>query len=52
MVTILRRQGLDRVLVNEAADWGKSDPLLTRHTGDAVLTASFSEDDVDKGAMA
>src|SRR5690606_29036131 len=28
MVTILQERGLDRVLVNSAADWGRSDPLM------------------------
>lgn len=48
MVAILQRRGLDRVLVNSAADWGRSDPLRTRATGEAMLAAGFSEDDVDK----
>lgn len=47
MVTILRRYGLARMLVNSAADWGRSDPLLTLRTGEAMLAAGFSEDDVD-----
>jgi predicted metal-dependent TIM-barrel fold hydrolase len=48
MVAILQRRGLDRVLVNSAADWGRSDPLTTAATGRAMLEAGFSEDDVDK----
>jgi predicted metal-dependent TIM-barrel fold hydrolase len=48
MVEILRALGLDRMLVNSAADWGRSDPLLTRRTGEAMLEAGFSEDDVDR----
>ncbi|NBH01811.1 TatD family hydrolase [Amycolatopsis sp. SID8362] len=48
MVAILREYGTERVLVNSAADWGKSDPLKTRKTGDAMLAAGFSEDDVDQ----
>ncbi|MEV4994488.1 TatD family hydrolase [Streptomyces niveus] len=48
MVSVLRNHGTDRVLVNSAADWGKSDPLKTRKVGDAMLAAGFSEDDVDK----
>ena len=48
MVAILQEHGLDRVLVNSAADWGRSDPLLTRYTGEAMLTAGFSDDDVDR----
>lgn len=47
MVAILQEYGTERVLVNSAADWGKSDPLKTRKTGDAMLAAGFSEDDVD-----
>ncbi|MCG5219351.1 TatD family hydrolase [Streptosporangium soli] len=48
MVAILREHGLDRMLVNSAADWGVSDPLLTRVTADAMLDAGFSPDDVDR----
>jgi predicted metal-dependent TIM-barrel fold hydrolase len=48
MVAILREYGLERVLVNSAADWGRSDPLLTRQTGEALLAAGFGEDDVDR----
>lgn len=52
MVAILQRRvemgrGLDRVLVNSAADWGRSDPLKTAKTGAAMLEAGFSDDDVD-----
>jgi uncharacterized protein len=48
MVRILEARGLDRVLVNSAADWGHSDPLTTAETGAAMRTAGFSADDVDK----
>jgi predicted metal-dependent TIM-barrel fold hydrolase len=48
MVAILQRRGLDRVLVNSAADWGRSDPLKTAKTGAAMLEAGFSADDVDR----
>ena len=48
MVEILRRWGTERMLVNSAADWGRSDPLLTRATGEAMLLAGFSDDDVDQ----
>ena len=47
MVRILREYGLDRKLVNSAADWGHSDPLKTRKTGDAMRAAGFSIDEVD-----
>ncbi|MFC0532522.1 TatD family hydrolase [Phytohabitans kaempferiae] len=48
MVKILQEYGLERMLVNSAADWGRSDPLLTRATADAMLAAGFSDDDVDR----
>jgi predicted metal-dependent TIM-barrel fold hydrolase len=48
MVAILRDYGPDRILVNSAADWGRSDPLLTLRTGEAMLAAGFAEDDVDR----
>jgi predicted metal-dependent TIM-barrel fold hydrolase len=47
MVGLLRRHGTERMLVNSAADWGRSDPLLTRATGEAMLAAGFTDDDVD-----
>jgi predicted metal-dependent TIM-barrel fold hydrolase len=47
MVEILKRHGTERILVNSAADWGKSDPLLTVATATAMLDAGFSADDVD-----
>ncbi|WP_030023185.1 TatD family hydrolase [Streptomyces monomycini] len=48
MVRILRLHGTGRVLVNSAADWGRSDPLTTRRVGEAMLAAGFTEDDVDQ----
>ncbi|GAA4412320.1 TatD family hydrolase [Actinokineospora soli] len=48
MVAILQEYGTDRVLVNSAADWGRSDPLKTVKTARAMLDAGFSESDVDK----
>jgi predicted metal-dependent TIM-barrel fold hydrolase len=48
MVAILQEHGLERMLVNSAADWGRSDPLLTLRTGEAMLAAGFSDDDVDR----
>ena len=37
MVRILQQYGLERMLVNSAADWGRSDPLLTAKTGVAMV---------------
>ncbi|MEV6353132.1 TatD family hydrolase [Streptomyces hydrogenans] len=48
MVTVLRTFGTERVLVNSAADWGRSDPLKTREVADAMLAAGFTDDDVDR----
>lgn len=48
MVKIIQIHGTERILVNSAADWGRSDPLLTRRTGEAMLAAGFTEDDVDR----
>lgn len=47
MVAILREYGLQRKIVNSAADWGRSDPLKTRYTGQAMLEAGYTESDVD-----
>ncbi len=48
MVAILQRYGTARMLVNSAADWGRSDPLRTYATGQAMLAAGFTDDDVDQ----
>ncbi len=48
MVAILSEYGTDRMIVNSAADWGRSDPLKTYKTGLAMLEAGFTESDVDK----
>ncbi|AWS48748.1 TatD family hydrolase [Streptosporangium sp. 'caverna'] len=48
MVEILKTHGLERILVNSAADWGVSDPLLTKETAEAMLAAGYTEDDVDR----
>jgi uncharacterized protein len=48
MVAILQEYGLSRMLVNSAADWGRSDPLLTLRTAEAMRAAGFTDDDVDR----
>ncbi|BBH69792.1 TatD family hydrolase [Actinoplanes sp. OR16] len=48
MVKILQEYGLTRVLVNSAADWGRSDPLLTVRTAEEMLAGGFTKDDVDR----
>lgn len=47
MVALLSKHGPERVLVNSAADWGRSDPLLTHATGGAMYAAGFGDHDVD-----
>jgi uncharacterized protein len=48
MVAILAEYGPERMLVNSAADWGRSDPLLTVATAQAMLHAGCTDDDVDR----
>jgi hypothetical protein len=48
MVAILREYGTERILVNSAADWGRSDPLKTLRTAEAMLNAGFDDADVDR----
>jgi uncharacterized protein len=48
MVAILREYGLERMIVNSAADWGRSDPLKTWRTGMTMLEAGFTADEVDQ----
>jgi len=48
MVALLRQYGTDKMVVNSAADWGRSDPLKVPRTGAAMLNAGFSEQDVHK----
>jgi predicted metal-dependent TIM-barrel fold hydrolase len=47
LVRIVQEYGTERILVNSAADWGHSDPLRTRATGEAMLAAGFTAEDVD-----
>jgi uncharacterized protein len=46
-VAVLKELGTERMLVNSAADWGRSDPLKTLKTGQAMLDAGFVQSDVD-----
>jgi predicted metal-dependent TIM-barrel fold hydrolase len=48
MVRILQEYGTDRILVNSAADWGKSDPLKVAKTAAAMAEAGFDDDAIDK----
>lgn len=47
MVTLVKRHGADRILINSAADWGVSDPLKVPKTARALLEAGVPEADVE-----
>ena len=48
MVKILQEYGLERMLVNSAADWGISDPLKVVKTVNAMSEAGFGEEEIDR----
>jgi predicted metal-dependent TIM-barrel fold hydrolase len=48
MVELLKRYGTERMVVNSAADWGKSDPLKVPKTGQAMREAGFSASDIER----
>jgi len=47
MVALLRQYGLEKMVVNSAADWGRSDPLKVPKTGQAMRDAGFSEAEIE-----
>ncbi len=47
MVALLKQYGTDQMIVNSAADWGVSDPLKVPKTGQAMLEAGFTEQQVE-----
>ena len=48
MVEIFRKFGTDDILINSAADWGVSDPLLVPKTVQVMLKAGFDEEEIGK----
>jgi uncharacterized protein len=46
--SLIAELGTQRVLVNSAADWGRSDPLKTIRTAEAMREAGFSEPDIER----
>lgn len=48
MVEIFRRWGTDKILINSAADWGVSDPLLVPKTVLAMRKAGMDEEEIEK----
>ncbi|OHB72248.1 MAG: hypothetical protein A2W23_08810 [Planctomycetes bacterium RBG_16_43_13] len=45
---IVEKYGVERMMVNSAADWGASDPLSVPHTVDELLTRNFPEKEIEK----
>jgi len=48
MVALLQKYGTERMVVNSAADWGKSDPLKVPKVGQLMLDSGFSKEQVSK----
>jgi predicted metal-dependent TIM-barrel fold hydrolase len=48
MVALLQRYGTERMIVNSAADWGKSDPLKVPKTAEAMQGAGFDVSDIQR----
>jgi predicted metal-dependent TIM-barrel fold hydrolase len=47
MVALIRRYGVERMLINSAADWGISDPLKVPKTARAMREAGIPESDIE-----
>ena len=47
MIALFKRWGTDRMIINSACDWGKSDPLKVARTA-ARMRASFADGEVEK----
>ncbi len=48
MVKLLQQYGSEKMVVNSAADWGKSDPLKVPKTGVLMAKSGFSEQEITK----
>jgi len=48
LVRIVAEHGLDKVIVNSAADWGKSDPLKVPRTVTALREADFLDEQIER----
>ena len=48
MVALLQQYGMEKMVVNSAADWGCSDPLKVPKTGSAMKQSGYSEDDISR----
>jgi len=48
MAGILEANGVERMLVNSAADWGPSDPLMVPHTVEELRRRGHSEREIER----
>ncbi len=48
MVNLLKQYGTEKMVVNSAADWGRSDPLKVPKTGAEMAKSGFSDADIEK----
>ena len=48
MVEIVKQYGTERIFIDSAADWGRSDPLGVPKTAQLMLKRGISEEDVKK----
>ena len=47
-VNIMKKYGIDRILINSSADWGKSDPLSVPKTALEMESNGFSQKEIQK----
>jgi len=48
MIEVFRRYGTDRMIINSACDWGRSDPLKVARTGALMRRSGYGEAEVAK----
>jgi predicted metal-dependent TIM-barrel fold hydrolase len=48
VINILRRHGIDRIMVHSAADWGVSDPLSVPLVAMEMRKAGFSTTEIER----
>jgi predicted metal-dependent TIM-barrel fold hydrolase len=48
MVALIRRYGRERMIINSAADWGKSDPLKVPRTAALMASAGFAAAEIEE----
>jgi predicted metal-dependent TIM-barrel fold hydrolase len=48
MIAILKKWGIERVIMNSACDWGKSDPLKVPKTAQKMRRAGFTDAQIER----